>query len=51
MRTLALPTEVEHWSLTMPREKLVKSGAKVVRHGCYVTFQLAEDINWKVKMT
>ncbi len=26
----------------MLREKLVKIGAKVVRHGRYVTFQLAE---------
>ena len=42
MRTLALPEEVEHWSLTTLREKLVKIGAKVVRHGRYVTFQLAE---------
>ncbi len=42
MWTLALPTEVEHWSLTTLREKLVKIGAKVVRHGRYVTFQLAE---------
>jgi hypothetical protein len=42
MRTLALPKEVEHWSMTTLREKLVKIGAKVVRHGRYVTFQLAE---------
>ena len=42
VRTLALPKEVEHWSLTTLREKLVKIGAKVVRHGRYVTFQLAE---------
>jgi hypothetical protein len=42
MRTLALPEEVAHWSLTTLREKLVKIGAKVVRHGRYVTFQLAE---------
>jgi hypothetical protein len=42
MRTLALPKEVEHWSLTTLRHKLVKIGAKVVRHGRYVTFQLAE---------
>ena len=32
LRTLALPAEVEHWSLTILREKLVKIGAKVVRH-------------------
>ncbi len=41
-RTLALPNEVEHWSLTTLREKLIKIGAKVVRHGRHVTFQLAE---------
>ena len=40
--TLALPNEVEHWSLTTRRERLVKIGAKVVCHGRYVTFQLAE---------
>ena len=43
MRTLALPKEGEHWSLTTLREKLVKIGAKVVRHGRYVTFQLARS--------
>ncbi len=37
-----MPREVEHWSLTTLREKLVKIGAKAVRHGRYVTFQLAE---------
>jgi hypothetical protein len=42
MRTLALPKQVEHWSLTTLREKLVNIGAKVVSHGRYVTFQLAE---------
>jgi hypothetical protein len=42
MRTLALPQEVKQWSLTTLRNKLVKIGAKVVRHGRYVTFQLAE---------
>lgn len=42
LRTLALPEAVDHWSLTTLREKLVKIGAKVIRHGPYVTFQLAE---------
>ena len=41
-RHLALPKEVEHWSLTTLRNKLIKIDAKVVRHGRYVTFQLAE---------
>ena len=34
--------EVEHWTLRTLSKKLVKIGAKVVRHGRYVTFQLAE---------
>ena len=42
MRTLSLPEEVEHWSLTTLREKLVKIGARIVRHSRYVVFQLAE---------
>ncbi len=42
MRALALPDEVSHWSLTTLREKLIEIGAKVVRHGGYLTFQLAE---------
>ncbi len=42
MGTLALPEAIEPWSLTTLREKLVKIGAKVVSHGRYVTFQLAE---------
>ena len=42
LRTLALPKAVEKWLLTTLREKLVKIGAKVVRHGRYIMFQLAE---------
>jgi len=42
MRTLGLPEAVKQWSLTSLREKLVKIGAKVVRHGRYVIFQMAE---------
>jgi hypothetical protein len=34
--------EAEPWSLTSLREKLIKIGAKVVSHGRYVTFQMAE---------
>jgi hypothetical protein len=42
MRTLAMSEAAEPWSLTSLREKLIKSGAKVVSHGRYVTFQKAE---------
>ena len=40
--TFALPKGVVTWPSTTLREKLVKIGAKVVRRGRYVTFQLAE---------
>jgi hypothetical protein len=42
LRRLALPKPVRHWSLTTLREKLIKIGAKIVRHARYVTFQMAE---------
>ena len=42
LRRLALPPGVKHWSLTTLREKLIKIGAKIVRHARYVTFQMAE---------
>jgi hypothetical protein len=42
MRTLAMPKTAEPWSLTSLREKLIKIGAKVVSHGRYLTFQMAE---------
>ena len=44
MRTLALPDAVEQRSLTSLREKLIRIGAKIVRHGRYVTFQMAEVV-------
>jgi hypothetical protein len=42
MRTLAMPQATESWFLTSLREKLIKIGAKVISHGRYVTFQMAE---------
>ena len=42
LRRLALPRAAQHWTLTTLRDKLVKIGAKVVRHARYVTFQMAE---------
>ncbi len=40
--SFALPRGVVPWSPTTLREKLIKIGAKVVRHGRYITFQHAE---------
>jgi len=42
LRRLALPRKIKHWTLTTLREKLIKIGAKIVRHARYITFQLAE---------
>lgn len=39
-----MPKTAEPWSLTSLREKLIKIGAEVVSHGCYVTFQMAEVV-------
>ena len=42
LRTLALPDEVKQWSMTTLRERLVKIGARIVRHGRSVIFQMGE---------
>ena len=42
LRQLVLPKPIQGWTLTTLREKLIKIGAKVVRHSKYVLFQLAE---------
>jgi hypothetical protein len=42
LRTLATPEAIRDWSLTSLREKLIKIGAKVVSHGRYIAFQMAE---------
>ena len=40
LRTLALPEAVGHWSMTTLRDRLVKIGAKIVRHRRSITFQI-----------
>src|ERR687885_315078 len=42
LRTLALPDEVERWSLSTLRETVVKIGAKVIAHARSTVFQMAE---------
>jgi hypothetical protein len=44
LRTLATPEPIKDWSLTSLKEKLIKIGAKVVSHGRYVVFQMAEVV-------
>jgi hypothetical protein len=40
LRTLATPEPIKEWSMTSLKEKLIKTGAKVVSHGRYVAFQM-----------
>ena len=42
LRRLVLPKKIKHWSLRSLLVKFIKTGAKIVRHSRYVTFQLAE---------
>jgi hypothetical protein len=42
LRTPATPEPIKDWSLTSLKDKLIKIGAKVVSHGRYVVFQMAE---------
>jgi hypothetical protein len=42
LRQAVLPKAVRHWTLTTLREKLIKIGAKVVRHSRQTIFQMAE---------
>ena len=42
LRQAVLPRSIRHWSLTTLREKLIKIGAKVVKHARYTLFQMAE---------
>ena len=42
LRTPATPSEIETWSLTSLRERLIKTGTRLVRHGRHAIFQMAE---------
>jgi hypothetical protein len=42
LRQLVLPKPLQGWALTTLREKLIKIGAKVVRHAKSILFQLAD---------
>jgi hypothetical protein len=39
--TAATPELIEPWSLTSLRERLIKNGARLMRHGRYAMFQMA----------
>ncbi len=42
LRTLVLPTSIADWSLTSLRDRMIKVGAKAIRHARSITLQLAE---------
>jgi hypothetical protein len=42
LRRLVLPGKIKHWSLRTLLVKLIKTGAKVLKHSRYVVYQMAE---------
>ena len=42
LRTAATSEPIERWSLTSLRERLIKTGTRLVRHARYAVFQMAE---------
>ena len=42
LRSLATPDAIESWSLTSLRERLIKTGSRLVRKARYAIFQMAE---------
>lgn len=47
LRTLATPEIIETWSMTSLRERLIKTGVRLVRHGRYAIFQIAAALPQK----
>ena len=41
-RRLVLPSNIEHWSLTSLRQRLVKTSGRLVKHARYYWLMLAE---------
>jgi hypothetical protein len=42
VRTIATPEAIASWSLTSLRERLIKTGTRLVKHARYAVFQMAE---------
>ena len=42
LRRPVLPRKIKHWSLRSLLVKLIKIGAKVIRHSRFITFHMAE---------
>jgi hypothetical protein len=43
LRRLVLPVTIQDWSLTSLQQRLLKTGARLIRHARYFTLQLAES--------
>ncbi|HZA21269.1 MAG TPA: transposase [Dehalococcoidia bacterium] len=51
LRRLALPEAVNHWSLTSIQTRMIKIGARLVRHARRMVFQLAEVLVTREMLT
>ena len=43
LHRLALPVDIQSWSLTSLQQRLFKTGARLIRHARYFTLQVAES--------
>jgi len=43
LRRLALPVDIQSWSLTSLQQRLFKTGGRLIRHARYFVLQLAES--------
>jgi hypothetical protein len=51
LRNIDLPEEMHGWTLTSLQLKLIKIGARVVRHARTIKFQLSETTITKIIMS
>jgi hypothetical protein len=51
MRRLALPEAMKHWSLTGIQTRMIKIGARLVRHARRMVFQPAEVLVTREMLT
>ena len=42
LRTITTPEAIASWSMTSLRERLIKTGTRLVKHARYAVFQMAE---------
>ena len=50
LRTIATPEAIKSWSLTSLRERLIKTGTRLVKHARYAVFQMLRLVCWDLDL-